>query len=36
MPTTLLINNQLEELSRIEGYIDWLDKKILKELENLL
>ena len=24
MPTTLIINNKLEEISRIEGYINWL------------
>jgi thiol-disulfide isomerase/thioredoxin len=36
MPTTLIINSDIKEISRIEGYIDWLDKKNLKTIENLL
>ena len=31
MPTTILINDELFELSRVEGYIDWLDKNILRD-----
>ena len=36
MPTTLVINEGLFELSRVEGYIDWLNQELLNELENLL
>ena len=36
MPTTLIITEGPYELSRVEGFIDWLDKKLLTELENLL
>ena len=36
MPTTLIINQGPYELSRVEGYIDWLNKELLKELKNLL
>ena len=36
MPTTLVINEGLYELSRVEGYINWLNEEILKELKNLL
>jgi len=36
MPTTLVITEGPYELSRVEGFIDWLDKKLLTELENLL
>ncbi len=36
MPTTILINDELFELSRVEGYIDWLDKNILRDLKSLL
>ncbi len=36
MPTTLVINQGPYELSRVEGYIDWLNKELLKELKNLL
>ena len=36
MPTTLIIDKDLNEISRVEGYIDWLDNKFLKEFEKLL
>ena len=36
MPTTLIINNELEEIARVEGYIDWLDDTVIQELKKLL
>ena len=36
MPTTLIITEGPYELSRVEGYIDWLNKELLTELEKLL
>ena len=36
MPTTLVIADGPYELSRVEGYIDWLNKELLTELEELL
>ena len=36
MPTTLVIKEGPYELSRVEGYIDWLNEELLKELKNLL
>ena len=36
MPTTLVITQGPYELSRVEGYIDWLNKELLTELEKLL
>ena len=36
MPTTLVINEGPYELSRVEGYINWLNEELLKELKNLL
>ena len=36
MPTTLIIKKGPYELSRVEGYIDWLNKELLTELEKLL
>ena len=36
MPTTLVINEGPHELSRVEGYIDWLNQELLNELKNLL
>ena len=36
MPTTLVITEGPYELSRVEGYIDWLNKELLTELEKLL
>ena len=36
MPTTLIITKGPYELSRVEGYIDWLNKELLTELEKLL
>ena len=36
MPTTLVITDGPYELSRVEGYIDWLNKELLTKLEKLL
>ena len=36
MPTTLVITDGPYELSRVEGYIDWLNKELITELEKLL
>ncbi len=36
MPTTVLINNELSEISRVEGYIDWLDEEIYDQFKKLL
>ena len=36
MPTTLVIDKNMQELSRVEGYINWLDDVILDQLESLL
>ncbi len=36
MPTTLVITEGPYELSRVEGYIDWLNKELITELEKLL
>ena len=36
MPTTLVIKEGPYELSRVEGYIDWLNEELLAELKNLL
>ena len=36
MPTTLIIDENLDEISRIEGYVNWLDNKFLKDLEKIL
>ena len=36
MPTTLIINEGPYELSRVVGYIDWLNEELLRELKNLL
>ena len=36
MPTTLVITKGPYELSRVEGYIDWLNKELLTELEKIL
>ena len=36
MPTTLVISKGPYELSRVEGYIDWLNKELLTEIEKLL
>ena len=36
MPTTLILNDELVEMGRVEGYVDWLDKTIMKEIKKLL
>ena len=35
MPTTIIVNNSLEEISRVKGYIDWADKAILLNITSL-
>lgn len=35
MPTSIIIDSKLNEVSRIKGYINWLDKKIINSLQNL-
>ena len=35
MPTTIIINNNLMEISRLSGYADWLDDSIFKKIKNL-
>ena len=36
MPTTLVINEGPYELTRVEGYIDWLNEDLLVELKGFL
>jgi hypothetical protein len=36
MPTTILINKELQEISRIIGYIDWKDEEIINTIKKLL
>ncbi|MFL2660975.1 MAG: TlpA family protein disulfide reductase [Alphaproteobacteria bacterium] len=36
MPTTLIMNKELIEIGRVEGYIDWLDKPVILEIKKLL
>ncbi|MEE2695318.1 MAG: TlpA disulfide reductase family protein [Pseudomonadota bacterium] len=36
MPTTLVINKDIKEISRVEGYINWLDRNMLKQIKSLL
>ena len=36
MPTTVLVNDNLEEISRVKGYIDWTNPRLISEIENLL
>ena len=36
MPTTLIINKDMQEISRIIGYIDWKDDKIINAIKKLL
>ena len=36
MPTTLIINNELSEISRVEGYIEWLGEGVFDEFRKLL
>ena len=35
MPTTIIINKNLKEISRITGYHDWLSPETINLLENL-
>ncbi len=36
MPTTILINDNLEEISRVKGYVDWTNQRLISEIESLL
>ena len=36
MPTTILVNGNLEEISRVKGYIDWTNQRLISEIESLL
>ncbi len=36
MPTTLIINKDMQEVSRVTGYIDWKSKKIIDTIKELL
>ena len=36
MPTTILINKEIQEISRIIGYIDWKDEEIINTIKKLL
>ena len=29
MPTTTIVDKDLNEIARVEGYIDWLDEMLL-------
>ena len=35
MPTSIIVDSNLNEISRVEGYINWLDEKVIKTLEKL-
>ena len=36
MPTTLIVDKDLNEIARVEGYIDWLDESVINKLNSLL
>jgi len=36
MPTTIFINKELQEISRVIGYIDWKDEEIINTIKKLL
>ena len=36
MPTTLIVDKDLNEIARVKGYIDWLDESVINELNSLL
>ena len=36
MPTTLIVDKDLNEIARVKGYIDWLDERVINELNSLL
>jgi len=36
MPTTIILNKKFEEISRVSGYIDWLDEDSKKFIEEIL
>ena len=36
MPTTIVLNRKFEEISRVEGYINWIDQRIVETFRELL
>ena len=36
MPTTLIINKDIQEISRVIGYIDWKDQEIVNSIKRLI
>ena len=36
MPTTLLINREIQEISRVTGYIDWKNEEIINLIKKLI
>lgn len=36
MPTTIIVNDEHNEVSRVVGYIDWRDPEVIKFLKKLL
>tara|TARA_B100000925_G_C21889063_1_gene421956 strand:- start:165 stop:527 length:363 start_codon:yes stop_codon:yes gene_type:complete len=36
MPTTLFINREIQEISRVTGYIDWKSEEIIKFIKKLI
>ena len=36
MPTTLIINGEIQEISRVIGYIDWKSKEIINLIKKLI
>ena len=35
MPTSLILDVEQKEIIRVEGYIDWMEEKIIKSIANL-
>ena len=36
MPTTLIINREIQEISRVIGYIDWKNEEIINLIKKLI
>ena len=36
MPTTLIINKEIQEISRVIGYIDWKNEEIINLIKKLI
>ena len=36
MPTTLIINKEIKEISRVIGYIDWKNEEIINLIKKLI